>query len=108
MTQYHVHGRPEAPGSLVIDFYRLWHARLKLKGAGWLIKILAPHFESLQNYPLRLSEGQTINIDFRDISAFCWLHDKLGESLEETGLLKAMASVITADSIVCEVGANCG
>ena len=99
---------PRAPGSLAVAFYRLWHGRLKLKGAGLLIKLLAPHCESLQHFPLRLDEGQTIKLDFRDISAACWLNHTLGDSFEETGLLKAMASVINEDSIVWDVGANCG
>lgn len=108
MTKHHARSKPEAPGSLVIDFYRLWHGRFKLKGAGWLIRLLAPYFQSLQNYPLSLDEGQTITLDFTDISAFCWLHHSFGESFEETGLLQAMATVITEDSVVWDVGANCG
>lgn len=108
MTKEQAYSRPKAPGSLLVDFYRLWHGCFKLKGAGWLIRALAPHFQSLQNYPLSLDEGQTITLDFRDISAFCWLHHSLGESFEETGLLQAMATVITEDSVVWDVGANCG
>ena len=108
MRKNFANSRPKPPGSLVVDFYRLWHGCLKLKGAGYLLKILAPHFKSLQIFPLQLSEGQTIALDFRDISAFCWLHHTLGEPFEETGLLKAMASVITEDSVVWDVGANCG
>lgn len=99
---------PRAPGSLVVAFYRMWHGRLRLKGAGLLIKFLAPYCKSLQRFPLRLNEGQTINLDFRDISAACWLNHTLGDSFEETGLLKAMAAVIDEDSVVWDVGANCG
>lgn len=108
MTRDQTHSEPKAPGSLFVDFYRLWHGYLKLKGAGWLMRVLAPHFQSLQTHPLVLDEGQSITLDFRDISAFCWLHHSLGETFEETGLLQAMAAVITADSVVWDVGANCG
>jgi len=97
-----------APSLLAVAFYRLWHGRLRLKGAGLLIKFLAPHCKSLQHFPLQLNEGQTINLDFRDISAACWLNYTLGDSFEETGLLKAMASVINENSVVWDVGANCG
>ena len=99
---------PRAAGSLAVALYRLWHGRCRLKGAGLLIKFLAPHCKSLQHFPLRLDEGQTIQLDFRDISAACWLNHTLGDSFEETGLLKAMASVINETSVVWDVGANCG
>lgn len=108
MSKKHVHSSPKPLGALLVSFYRLWHGFLRLKGAGWLIRRLAPVSKSLQNFPLRLPEGQIITLDFRDISAMCWLNHALGETFEETGLLRAMASVITKDSVVWDVGANCG
>lgn len=95
-------------GSLLVSFYRVWHGALKLKGAGYMLGRLAPVYGSLQSYPIRLHEGQVVTLDFRDISAFCWLNYTLGEEFEETGLLKAMSSVIKPDSVVWDVGANCG
>ena len=94
--------------SLLVSFYRIWHGALKLKGAGYMLGKLAPVYGSLQSYPIRLHEGQAVALDFRDISAFCWLNYTLGEEFEETGLLKAMSSVIQPDSVVWDVGANCG
>ena len=108
MRKHSTNSHPKTPGSQIVDFYRFWHGYLKLKGAGCLIRILAPICKSLQIYPLELGEGQTITLDFRDISAFCWLHHALGEPFEETGLLKAMSSVINDESVVWDVGANCG
>jgi len=69
---------------------------------------LAMLCKSLQNFPLHLHEEQVVNLDFRDISAFCWLNYMLGEDFEETGLLKAMSSIIKPASVVWDVGANCG
>lgn len=100
--------KPAFPGAFLVGFYRLWHGYLHLKGAGYLIGKLAPVAESLQNYPLRLTEGHCIMLDFRDISGACWLNRSLGDNFEETGLLKAMAAFVQADTTVWDVGANCG
>ena len=93
---------------VLVRFYRLWHGRLRFKGAGYLIRGLAPSTKSLWHYPLHLPEGHCINLDFRDISGASWLNHSLGDHLEETGLLKAMSGFISADTTIWDVGANCG
>jgi FkbM family methyltransferase len=92
----------------LVAFYRFWHGRLHLKGAGYLIGKLAPTTKSLQRYQLQLPEGHYIELDFRDISGACWLNRSLGDDFEETGLLKAISTFIQPETVVWDVGANCG
>jgi len=108
MSKKHVHSSPKPLGALLVSFYRLWHGFLRLKGAGWLIRRLAPVSKSLQNFPLRLPEGQIITLDFRDISAMSWVNHLLGEEFQEAALIKAITSTLEQDSVVWDVGANCG
>lgn len=100
--------KPKFPASIMLPIYRWWHGSMHRKGAGFIIKNLASISTSLQQCPLALQEGQTVHLDFRDISAFSWINYTLGEPFEETGLIKSMASLITTDSVVWDVGANCG
>jgi len=93
---------------LIVAFYRFWHGKLHLKGAGILIRVLAPHLHDLHNFPIKLQEGQIIHVDFRDVSAVYWLNATLGDPFEEEGLLSAVLSESTEDSVVWDVGANCG
>jgi FkbM family methyltransferase len=93
---------------LLIAFYKVWHGRLHLKGAGFLIRSLAPRLPGLQNFSLELPEGQQIRLDFRDLSAFYWLNHLLGDPFEEKGLLAAISRHIQTDTTFWDVGANCG
>jgi FkbM family methyltransferase len=92
----------------LVFFYRMWHGRLHLKGAGYLIGKLAPSTKSLQRHQLKLPEGQYIELDFRDTSGACWLNLSLGDDCREAGLLKAMCTFVQRDTVVWDVGANCG
>ena len=93
---------------LLVRCYRIWHGRMKLRGLGLTIRILAPHFKSLQSYPLQLPEGQTLHLDFRDVSAWYWMNYTLGDRLEEEGLLQALRRVSKPGDTIWDVGANCG
>jgi FkbM family methyltransferase len=81
---------------------------LHLKGAGALLRILTPYLRGLHRFPMTLPEGQTIHVDFRDISAFYWLNGLLGERFEEEGLLASIVSVTDENSVIWDVGANGG
>jgi len=92
----------------IIYFYRLWHGKLHLKGAGNLVTRMAKIHRGLQNYPLRLPNGSTILVDFRDVSAMYWLNHLLGDTFEERGLLLAIQRFLKNGSIVWDIGANSG
>lgn len=93
---------------MLIRFYQFWHGCLKLKGAGFVVRKLAPYLRSLQNFPLQLPEGQTIRLDFRDVSAWYWMNYLLGDKLEEAGLVEAVCRVSKPGDVIWDVGANCG
>jgi FkbM family methyltransferase len=92
----------------VVSFYKYWHGYLHLKGAGAIIRILSPFLPALHHYRLNLPEGHSITVDFRDISSIYWLNYLLGDRLEEEGLLKAVIAEMKEDSVIWDVGANCG
>jgi len=94
--------------SLLIAFYKLWHGQLGLKGAGALIGKIAPLNRSLQSFPLRLPEGHSITVDFRDVSSMSWVNYLLGEEFQEAALIRAINSTLHEDAVVWDVGANCG
>jgi len=94
--------------TLLLSFYKIWHGRFGLKGAGLVIRLLAPHSRTLQNCPLRLPEGHSIYLDFRDVSAWYWLNFTLGDQLEEAGLIQAVCSVAQPGAVIWDVGANSG
>jgi FkbM family methyltransferase len=94
--------------ALLVVFYRIWHGRLKLQGAGWLIRHAAVYLPGLQAFPLQLKDGTRIEVDFRDVSAWCWINQAVGDVFFEIGLLKAMQARMTSASVVWDVGANAG
>lgn len=91
-----------------VSLYRFWHGKLHLKGAGFLLTTAARFLEQLQDYPLRLPEGQVVRIDFRDVSAMYWINHLAGDKFEEHGLLVAIKSFLKEGFIVWDVGANSG
>ena len=93
---------------MLISFYRFWHGRLRLKGAGLIVRLLAPYFGSLQSFPLLLPEGQILRLDFRDVSAWYWVNYVLGDKLEEAGLVEAVCRASKPGDVIWDVGANCG
>ena len=79
-----------------------------MKGAGLVIRLLAPHLRSLQSFPLALPEGQIVFLDLRDVSAWYWLNHILGDELEEGGLVEAVCKAAKPGDVIWDVGANCG
>jgi len=94
--------------SLIISFYRFWHGTLHLKGAGLLLRLLLPFCAGLHSFRLKLPEGHSVMVDFRDVSAMYWLNHLLGDRFEEEGLLASVISHTNEKYIVWDVGANCG
>lgn len=92
----------------VVSFYRIWHGALHLKGAGWLLSRLASSLSGLQAYPLRLKNGNTAMVDFRELSAFGWLNTMLGDDSQEDRLIEVIASHLNEQSIFWDIGANAG
>ena len=92
----------------MISFYRLWHGTLKRKGAGRLLNRAAPNNKGLQSYRIKLPEGHSIDLDFRDVSAMYWLNHTLGDPFEEQGLIKAIQRFLNPESVIWDIGANSG
>ena len=97
--------------SLVL-FYRLWHGRFRLPGAGYLLRNSSRYLPGLQNYPLPIKDVGTVIVDFRDYSGLLWLQHLLGDRMAafdvEDGLCKALKRLIREDDIFWDVGANAG
>lgn len=92
----------------IINFYKFWHGRLRLKGAGRLINILSPRLVGLQKYPFRLPNGNCIELDFREQSAFFWLNSMLGDKHQEDPLICAICRTFRDGQVFWDVGANAG
>lgn len=92
----------------IVEFYRIWHGKLRLKGAGRLISYLAPRMPGLQQFPLRLPNGRIANVDFRELSAFGWLNAMLGDDYQETPLINSLCRHLGQQSVFWDIGANAG
>jgi len=55
---------------ILVKFYRWWHGRLKLIGAGFLLTRMVRFVVGLHKFPLTVPEVGIIKVDFRDIAAF--------------------------------------
>jgi FkbM family methyltransferase len=93
---------------LLLTFYRLWHGRLHFKGAGWLIRLLAPHIRSLQACPLPLPGAGVAVLDFRDRQAFALLNLSLGDTGPNASLIRHMTRCVEPGAIIWDVGASVG
>ncbi|MBD2124676.1 FkbM family methyltransferase [Trichocoleus sp. FACHB-262] len=92
----------------LIFFYNFWHGYLHLKGAGLLVRFFVPFLPSLHHFRLNLPEGHSIFVDFRDVSATYWLNHLLGDRFEEEGLLAAIVAQTQQNTVIWDIGANCG
>lgn len=99
--------RPKLADALVA-FYRFWHGRARVPGAGWLLRRLAPRMSSLRSYPLEVPEIGTVPLDFRDVSAYGWVNTLLGEGHQEAGVAAFLRDHFSAEGVFWDVGANMG
>lgn len=96
----------------IVTFYRLWHGRWHIKGAGYVLRKSSNFLADLQHYPLDVKGVGTVRVDFRDYSGLLWLQHLLGDKLEafdiEEGLFQAIARTLKDDQVFWDVGANAG
>jgi FkbM family methyltransferase len=93
---------------LLVGFYRVWHGRLHLPGAGWLIKRFARRVRGLQSYPLLLPDVGTALLDFRDAAAIGMVNFSMGEFANDRPLHHYLAMLLKPDDVFWDVGANIG
>lgn len=93
---------------LLVSFYDLVHGRLHLPGAGWLIRALAPHFRSLQQFPLAVPGLGTTVVDFRDLAVMGLLNFRLGEHGANRSPLHCAAKFLRPGMVLWDIGANVG
>lgn len=92
----------------LVGLYKLWHGALRLPGAGILLHHSAAFCPALQKYPLIISPKIRVHVDFRDVSAFCWINHLLRDPFTEIGLVKAIAARPSSSGTIWDVGANGG
>lgn len=95
-------------GSSLVSFYRWWHGKLHLPGAGIVLRAAASFLPSLRTYPLAVPNVGTIRADFRDSSAFAWINKLGGEQHQEEGLISFLKKRMVSNSVFWDVGANIG
>ena len=93
---------------ILIEIYRQWYGRLNLKGFGFLLSKAAHLLPQLKRFPLEVPGVGTIDVDFRDASAFAWQNYLLGKKCQEHGLLLAMAKYCKPNGVLWDIGANIG
>jgi len=92
----------------IVGFYRLWHGKCHLKGAGRLINIAAPRLAGLRSFPLLLPNGETARVDFNEIAAFSLQNYLLGDDHQESALVVAITQHLKEGDVFWDVGANTG
>lgn len=91
-----------------VSFYRWWHGRLKLKGAGQLLKLAAWVIPSLRSYPLAVAGAGTARLDFREEQSFTLLNLEFGATGGVEHLARQLARHVPEGGVVWDVGANVG
>ena len=92
----------------VVQFYRLCYGKFHLRGAGWLLRRLAPWLSGLQSYPLPVPGVGVALLDFRDRSAFGLLNADLGGLRNDLYLLRNLEKLLKPGDVFWDVGANIG
>ncbi len=96
----------------IITFYRFWHGRCRLKGAGFLLRHASQYVGGLQRYPLRVPDVGTITVDFRDYAGRLWIQHLIGDRLAafdlEDSLCRAVANIMKDGEVFWDVGASVG
>ena len=96
----------------LVAFYKLWHGRCRLPGAGYLLRRFSNTLPSLHRYPLEVDGVGTVIVDFRDHSGFLWLQHLIGDELAAydigRGLFIALRRLLKEDLVFWDIGANAG
>ncbi len=93
---------------VLIRFYKWWHGRLRLKGAGLLLKLVAQRYRGLQNYPLSVPEVGVVLLDLRDMGSFMWLNYAVDGHHPEEALVTIIHALAKPGQVLWDVGANVG
>ena len=93
---------------LLVSFYRFWHGKLHLKGAGLFLKIAARFLPGFDTYELAVPTIGALTINLKDSSGIAWLNYSLGETGLEVGMISAIAKLATKTSVIWDIGANAG
>jgi FkbM family methyltransferase len=93
---------------LLVGFYRVVHGRLHLRGAGWLLKSVAPLIPGLHAYPLPVPEVGVALLDFRDVEAFAMVNFLLGDLGNNANLFRRLEEALRPGDVFWDVGANVG
>lgn len=93
---------------LLIGFYRTWHGRFRLRGAGALLKRVSPWVRGLQNYPLHVDGVGTVLLDMRDVGSFMWLNYALDGHQPEEALMAVLRAIARPGQVMWDIGANVG
>lgn len=94
--------------TVLVRFYLLWHGRLKLPGAGLLLRLSRHFLPKLRDYPLAFPGSGTARLDFRDQASFSLLNYKAGDWGNHGFLFQAMATRLHPGDVLWDVGANVG
>jgi FkbM family methyltransferase len=92
----------------LVQFYRLFHGKLHLPGAGQVIRLFAPRLSGLQSYPLGIPGVGEVLLDFRDGAAFTLLNASLGDYGNERHLIPNLEKLVKPGDVFWDVGANIG
>jgi len=93
---------------ILVRFYLLWHGRLKLPGAGILLRLSRGFLPKLRDYPLAFPGFGTARLDFQDQASFSLLNYKAGDRGNHEFLFQAMAARLNPGDVLWDVGANVG
>ena len=93
---------------LLVAFYRFWHGKLQLKGAGVLLRASAQVLPALGHYQLSVPNLGVLTINLKDSSGIGWLNYSLGEGGNEVGMISAIIKLAPPNPVIWDVGANAG
>jgi FkbM family methyltransferase len=93
---------------LLVGFYRVVHGHLHLRGAGWLLRRLAPMVPGLQAYPFPVPEVGVALLDFREVEAFGMVNLLLGDLQRDANLHRCLEKALQPGDVFWDVGANIG
>ena len=94
--------------SVLVAFYRFWHGRLHLKGAGLLLRKCIRIIPELQRFKLEIPNVGWLTVNLQDTSGMEWLNYSMGETGQEEGLIVAIKSRTRENAVVWDIGANAG
>jgi FkbM family methyltransferase len=99
---------PDLISRAAVGFYQFWHGRLRLPGAGWLLRRLAHCRPGLQRHPFRVPDVGTALLDFRDAGAYGMVNAVAGELENDRAVVAMFSELLKPGAVYWDVGANVG